>query len=165
MENYTIKTGYHPGVIGRITELHATYYHKHWGFGHFFEAKVAIELSSFINRFDDKQDGFWTAVNNDKIIGSLIIDGIKGKDVEGAHLRWFILSQSAQGHGIGNDLMEMAMKFCRWNNYKTVYLHTFEGLNIARHLYEKFGFKLANQSEGEQWGVKVSEQKFVLNLQ
>jgi hypothetical protein len=35
--------GYVPGGIGRVTELHATYYHQEWGFGLFFEAKVATE--------------------------------------------------------------------------------------------------------------------------
>jgi len=30
--------GYVPGAIGRIVELHAAYYSKHWQFGLFFEA-------------------------------------------------------------------------------------------------------------------------------
>ena len=24
--------GYYPGVVGKITELHAVYYHEHWDF-------------------------------------------------------------------------------------------------------------------------------------
>jgi hypothetical protein len=28
------------GAIGRVTELHAAYYAREWGFGVFFEAKV-----------------------------------------------------------------------------------------------------------------------------
>jgi hypothetical protein len=45
-----------------------------------------------------------------------------------------------------------------------VYLWTFEGLPVARHLYEKFGFKLVEQFDGMQWGTKVIEQKFELTL-
>ena len=33
--------GYCPGALGRVAEMHAEYYHRHWGFGLFFEAKVA----------------------------------------------------------------------------------------------------------------------------
>jgi hypothetical protein len=45
MSDVEIVKGYIPGSIGRVAELHGTYYHKHWGFSLFFEAKVATELS------------------------------------------------------------------------------------------------------------------------
>lgn len=48
--------------------------------------------------------------------------------------------------------------------YKKVYLWTFQGLNTARHLYEKCGFKLVEEHEGTQWGKTVIEQKFLLEL-
>ncbi len=38
----------YPGAIGRIAEMHATYYHKNWSFGIFFEAKIDTELASFL---------------------------------------------------------------------------------------------------------------------
>ena len=38
---------------------------------------------------------------------------------------------------------------------------TFKGLDAARHLYEAAGFKLAEESEGRQWGSVVVEQRFV----
>ena len=44
----TIFTGYLPGAIGRIVELHANYYSLNWGFGLFFEARVAKEMSEFL---------------------------------------------------------------------------------------------------------------------
>jgi len=161
--NEAILTGYIPGAIGRIAELHATYYHRNWGFGLFFEAKVAAELSEFLSRFDETRDGFWTVCLNNRIEGGIAIDGIK-TTTEGAHLRWFILSPETRNRGIGNRLMEEATSFCRKKNYRRVYLWTFEGLHEARHLYEKFGFKLVRQFEGTQWGTKVIEQKFELVL-
>jgi GNAT superfamily N-acetyltransferase len=60
--------------------------------------------------------------------------------------------------------MEKAICFCRKNQYQRIYLWTFEGLGAARHLYEKFGFRLVEEQIGEQWGAKVNEQKFVLNI-
>ena len=155
--------GYVPGAIGRVVEMHAAYYHLHWQFGLFFEAKVATELSEFLNRFDDDRDGFWTAVKDGRVEGSMAIDGIRADGI-GAHLRWFILSERLRGSGIGNRLMEEAMAFCREKGYRHVYLWTFKGLEAARHLYEKFGFSLAESHEGMQWGTRVVEQKYERTL-
>ncbi len=156
-----ISKGYQPGVIGRMAELHATYYHKNWGFGLFFEAKVATDLSEFLSRYDESRDGFWTLSLKNQIEGGIAIDGIKAT-TDGAHLRWFILSAKAKGCGFGNRLMNEAVSFCKERAFSRVYLWTFEGLHPARHLYEKFGFKLVKQADGSQWGKRVIEQKFEL---
>jgi len=156
-------SGYIPGAIGRVAELHGTYYYKHWGFPLFFESRVAIELSEFLRRFNEAQDGFWVARVEEKIIGSIAIDGVH-HDSQGAHLRWFIITPENQGHGIGNGLLNEAIGFCRKKRYGRIYLWTFAGLHPARHLYEKLGFKLCEEHEGEQWGKAVTEQKFELIL-
>lgn len=46
--------------------------------------------------------------------------------------------------------------------FKKVYLWTFAGLDAARHLYEKCGFRLCEQCEGNQWEKTVTEQRFEL---
>jgi len=158
-----IITGYVPGSIGRVAELHGQYYHKHWSFGPFFEAKVATELSEFIGRYNSERDCFWNASLNGRIEGFITIDGIHAKD-KGAHLRWFIVSDLIRGSGVGNRLIKVAIDFCREKRYRLVYLNTFEGLEPARHLYEKFGFKLVEQQKGTQWGKEVNEQRFELKL-
>jgi GNAT superfamily N-acetyltransferase len=156
-------TGYLPGSIGRTVELHATYYHANWGFGLFFEVRVAKDMAEFFARFDETRDGFWTVCLNHQVEGSIAIDGIKAT-TDGVHLRWFILSPEARGRGFGNRLMEEAISFCKKRGYRKIYLCTFEGLHAARHLYEKFGFKLVEENEGTQWGTRVMEQKFELTL-
>lgn len=155
--------GYVPGAIGRVAELHAAYYGKAWDFGLYFEAKVATELSEFLRRFDPCRDGFWTANRSGCVEGSIAVDGARG-EAEGAHLRWFILCDALRGQGLGNRLMREAVGFCRERKYSRVFLWTFQGLDPARHLYEKFGFRLAQEIEGEQWGRRVLEQRYVLVL-
>jgi GNAT superfamily N-acetyltransferase len=155
--------GYVPGAIGRVAELHASYYSKAWDFGLYFEAKVASEVSEFLRRYDPARDGFWTAVQDGRVEGSLALDAAKA-EAEGAHLRWFILSGALRGQGLGNRLMQEAIDLCRQRGYARVFLWTFAGLDSARHLYEKFGFRLAEQIEGEQWGKRVLEQRYVLDL-
>ena len=140
-------TGYEPGVIGRITELQATYYAKNWGMGLYFEAKAATEMSAFLSRFNPDSDGAWIAKVKGEIAGGVFIDG-KDAEGEGARLRWFIIDPAYQGRGIGNQLMEKAVSFCKQAGFRRVYLTTFAGLNAARHLYEKFGFKLCGEADG-----------------
>ena len=158
---FSIEKGYLPGGIGRIAEIHGTYYNKHWGFGLFFEAKVATELSTFLKRFDADNDGIWTANWHGRIEGSIIIDGIHAAD-EGAHLRWFITSEALRGKGAGRQLLNKAVDFCKRKGYAKIYLWTFEGLDAARHLYEDAGFRLIKQQMGVQWGTEVNEQYFEL---
>ena len=164
MSDVEMRSGYVPGSIGRVAELHAAYYHKHWGFGRLFEAKVAIELTEFLNRCDETRDGFWTASLAGRIEGSITIDGSHAAG-DGAHLRWIIMSDALRGKGIGNRLINTAIDFCRDRGYKRVYLWTFEGLSAARHLYEKTGFELVEQRRGTQWGTEVNEQRFELRLE
>jgi GNAT superfamily N-acetyltransferase len=158
---YELSRGYRTGAIGRIAELHAIYYSRHWGFGLFFEAKVASEMAAFLQRANDKTDGFWTVHLDGRVEGGITIDGIHAAG-DGAHLRWFITSDALRGAGWGNRLMETALTFCREAGHARVYLWTFEGLLEARHLYEKFGFRLTESQTGMQWGTEVTEQKFLL---
>ena len=157
----TISSGYVPGAIGRIAKLHGTYYSQNWNFGLYFEAKVATGLSEFLGRFDPNRDGFWLAKRDGEIIGSIAIDGIRA-DSDGAHLRWFIVSPELTGRGVGTLLIREALEFCRKSTYPRVYLWSFQGLDPARHLYEKSGFTLCKEHEDTQWGVTVLEQMFEL---
>lgn len=152
-----IETGYIPGLVGRVAEMHAGYYAREWGFTGFFETRVASEMSEFINRYDAERDCSWSALIDDSIEASITIDGIDA-DGKGAHLRWFIASDRIRGSGIGTRLFELAMDFCRQKNYRRVYLHSFKGLEAARHLYQSAGFKLVESKTGDQWGTRVEEQ-------
>ena len=163
MPDIELARGYIPGAIGRVAELHGTYYHAHWGFGLFFEAKVATELAEFLGRYDGARDGFWVASLDGRVEGSITIDGLHA-EAEGAHLRWFIMSDALRGRGVGQRLITAAIDFCRSSGYERVYLWTFEGLGAARHLYENAGFRLVEQRSGTQWGTAVNEQRFELRL-
>jgi len=156
--------GYLPGAIGRIVELHARYYRELAGFGLAFESRVARELCSFCERYEDERDGLWLALQDGRVEGSIAIDASRAGE-EGAHLRWFIVSDRLRGTGVGTALLATAMAFCRARQYERAHLWTFEGLDAARHLYEKSGFRLAFQQRGTQWGAEVNEQRFELQLQ
>jgi len=157
-----IHSGYLPGCIGRVVEMHASFYARTVGFGAPFEAKVATELSAFCLRFEPERDGLWLAQDAAGVQGSVIIDGAHHAEA-GAHLRWFITSDASRGQGVGGQLLAAAMDFCRERGYRKVFLWTFDELHAARHLYEKHGFVLARTQRGSQWGKEVNEQLFMLD--
>ena len=160
-----IQTGYLPGAIGRITELHGRFYAENWQFGVFFEAKLASGLAEFMLRYDPSRDAMWSVIQNNRLEGSITIDGLHGLDPDqGAHLRWFIMSDALRGQGFGNRLLDAAIQFCRDQHYPSIHLSTFAGLHAARKLYENAGFILTHEQRGAQWGTEVTEQKFVLDL-
>ncbi len=158
-------SGYEPGLIGQVTALHGVYYARYWKLGLYFEAKVATELAAFLGRFDPARDGVWVAKADKTVVGAIFIDGSDAAG-EGARLRWFILDPAYQGQGLGNRLLEQAVAFCRERGFRRVYLTTFAGLNAARHLYEKVGFRLYQEEDGSHLTGSASlvEQKFALDL-
>lgn len=160
-----ISAGYEPGAIGGVTSLHGRYYFERWGFGAFFEAKVARELSDFFLRYDARRDCFLVAREGKQILGSITLDGGDAESPQGmAHLRWFIVAENAQGFGLGQSLIERSLQFAREAGFLGVYLWTFQGLHAAAKLYHDAGFRLAEQRTGETWGTKVTEQRFVVNF-
>ncbi|RTZ95017.1 MAG: GNAT family N-acetyltransferase [Deltaproteobacteria bacterium] len=163
MSDIRVNKGYFPGAIGQVTELHGTYYHSHWGFGLYFEAMVATGLSTFLKRYDESRDGFWTVSEKERVVATISIDGVHVES-KGAHLRWFMVAEHLHGKRIGHQLLHTAIDFCRKKKYSTIYLWTFEGLHVARQLYEKNGFVLAGQRQGREWGTTVTEQWLELKL-
>lgn len=151
-----IVEGYRPGAIGRIAEMHSRYYAREWGFGVYFEAKVARECAEFFERAAYATDRAWLVLDGERVVGSLIVDGAEGAD---AHLRWFVLDDGLRGQGVGADLMARAVGFCDARGVGC-YLTTFAGLEAARALYERHGFKLTDEKAAETWGKRVREQLF-----
>ena len=152
-----------PGALARLVEMHALYYARAWGFGVFFEAKVAREAGEFAGALPRADSRLWFARAQDRVVGSIAIDGRQAV-CDGAHLRWFILDDSCRGAGAGAALLDAALAFCRAQSFERVYLWTFAGLDAARRLYETRGFRLVEEKDAESWGARVREQRFVLEL-
>jgi len=158
-----IVKGFIPGALGRVVELHGAYYARTWGFGVFFEAKMAADMAELANRYEERRDGFWTVSVAGRVEGSIAVDG-RDAPSEAALLRWYLVSDALRGRGCGRRLLAGAVDFCRGCGYPRVSLWTFAGLDAARHLYEQFGFQLTEEQRGSRWGTEVNEQRFELRL-
>ena len=152
-----------PGALARLIEMHALHYACDWGFGAFFEARVAREAGEFVAALPRADSRLWFARTGDRVVGSIAIDG-RNATAEGAHLRWFILDDTSRGGGVGARLLDAALVFCRAQGFSSVHLSTFAGLDAARRLYESRGFRLVAEAEAESWGVRVREQRFELDF-
>ncbi|UXS34177.1 winged helix-turn-helix transcriptional regulator [Agrobacterium tumefaciens] len=158
-----IVEGYRPGLIARITQMHALYYARTSGFGQRFESVVAEGLASFCNRLENPKNAIWVAMRGQEIIGSVAIDGEDlGSGI--AHLRWFIVDDGVRGGGVGRRLLAAALAFADEKAFAETHLWTFNGLLAARHLYEANGFTCMEEHPGSQWGSEVLEQRFVRHL-
>lgn len=158
-----IVAGYRPGIIGRMVEMHASYYAAHAGFGQPFESLVATDMAELMGRLHHPHNQVWVALEGEKIVGSIAIDG-EGENNQ-ATLRCFILDEAARGRGAGKRLLAEALGFCDQCGFTRTRLWTFKGLDVARKLYEDAGFTLASEQEGQQWGGVVTEQCFVREAQ
>ena len=168
--------GFVPGALGRLVELHGTYYAREWQLGPQFEIKIAADMAAFLDGFDPDRDGFWSATVNDNVVGAIAIDG-RGcspdrltnstgelqRSAAEVRLRCFIVDPNYTGLGIGSRLLNAALDFCRAHNYSPVVLWTFAGLDAARHLYESRGFRLTEEYTSDDFGRPLRFQRFVWN--
>lgn len=153
--------GYRPGLVGEIAALHGTYYAQEWGFDQRFEALVATEVSSFITTYDPDRDLVLSIHSPDgALVASISImagTGANRASTAESWIRWFIVDPSAVGLGYGRTLLNAALAFCDESRVPIVKLTTFEGLDAARHLYDKAGFHLVSTSAADQWNMGVRE--------
>jgi len=90
-----------PGVVGRPTALHATYYDQRCEPGPEFEADIAPGIAAFVGRSDPATDGCWTVVDRTAIVrGGIVVDGRAAGD-RGAQFRYFLVDPALHGEGLG----------------------------------------------------------------
>jgi GNAT superfamily N-acetyltransferase len=161
-ERFQVLEGAAPAALDRIVAMHAGYYSKEHGMGAVFEHKVAEGLTEFLPRLQNPRNCMWLATTPNQggqIVGSIAIDG-EDLGAGQAHLRWFILDDGCRGQGLGSALLRRAIEFVDQERFTRTVLWTFKGLDAARHLYERCGFRLVEEYAGEQWGVNLLEQRF-----
>jgi GNAT superfamily N-acetyltransferase len=124
---------------------------------------VAEGLTEFLPRLQNSRNRLWLATtpnHGGQIVGSIAID-CEDLGAGQAHLRWFILDDGCRGQGLGSALLHRAIEFVEQEQFTRTVLWTFKGLDAARHLYERHGFRLVDEYSGAQWGLNLMEQRFV----
>jgi peptidyl-dipeptidase Dcp len=86
------------------------------------------------------------------------------RDNNSAQLRYFLISPQYRGIGLGKYLMELFMEFLFEKKYESAYLWTTSELHTAISLYQRNGFKFAEEILTETFGQAVNEQRYNLIL-
>ncbi len=159
--HWVIRSNLQPGDIGYVIYLHGTLYRKEYGWDYTFEGYVAESLAEFVLSFDARKDCLWIAEMDGQIVGSI---GIVGESSSQAQLRWFLVHPTMRGRGVGRDLLDKALQFCRERGLESVFLWTVSDLKVAAHLYEWAGFHKTEQKTHQIWGKTLTEERYDLSL-
>ena len=157
-----LRSGYEPGVIGRIGELHGRYYAAAWGSGAAFEMQVLRGLCAFVEGYDPRTHVLLTAHAGDVLIGSAAV--IRFPDTGRAQLRWVIVDPAWHGRGAGRALLRAALDWCRERGVGICFLWTVEGLPTSRAMYERAGFRVVERIDDARHTVPRTSVRMELSL-
>jgi GNAT superfamily N-acetyltransferase len=157
-----IHSGYEPGIIGRVSELHGRYYATAWGVGAGFELMMTREFCDFVEHYDSKNDLLLSAHIDGVLAGSISILGSPG--VEGAQLRFFLVDPRYHGRGAGKMLLNAALIWCREHHFRKVFLWTVDHLPQSRRMYERAGFRVTVQCTDDRYTAPLESLQMELTL-
>ena len=161
LKKWKIRDYFKPEDIKYLTHFHATIYAKEYGFDETFKEYVAGGLAEFLKSFNPNKDRMWLAEVGTQIIGVI---AIVGHSKEEAQLRWFLVHPDYRRQGLGAELMNKAIEFCKECKYKSVFLWTASDLHEAYRLYKSAGFKKVEDKTHDIWGKQVTEERYELSL-
>lgn len=138
------------GDLGRLIALHGVLYDRECGWGVRFEAFVAATVAEYV--LDNACRGrVWLAEREDELVGCA---AVAERPDAVAQLRWVLLDPAARGSGLGRRLVRMAMAYAVERGCSLMYLHTTDGLDASRTLYDSLGFTVVAEEVAELWDGK-----------
>lgn len=149
------------GDYGWVVQRHGELYAQGFGWDKRFEALVARIVADHVDRHDPRREAGWIAEMNGERVGCIFCMK-KHHDV--AQLRLLLVEPSARGMGIGSRLVEECIRFARRASYKRMMLWTNDVLLDARRIYERSGFRLAEEAKHRSFGHDLMGQNWLLDL-
>jgi GNAT superfamily N-acetyltransferase len=162
MEPYTLRR-HRPGDMGWVVQRHGELYFAEQGWDEHHEALAARIVSDFILDLDPARERCWIAERDGERLGSIFL--IAHPEREGvARLRLLLVEPGARGLGIGRRLVEECTAFARAAGYHTITLWTIRGLDAARPLYEREGYRLVAEEPFHEYDGDLTSQVWELTL-
>jgi len=97
--------------------------------------------------YSKKNEKFWIALDDNKLVGSIAIRDRKDDDL--AELKRFYLLPEYRGLGIGSKLYDTAEKFAKGYTYRGIWLESSRKFVNAAKLYKRKGFTLTEELDND----------------
>ena len=150
-----------PGDMGWVVQQHGEIYWREYGWDAGFEALVLKIVSGIVQKWRPESEKCWIAEVDGVRVGSAFV---VHKSKNTAQLRLVILTPEARGLGLGGKLCDECIAFARATGYKKMVLWTNSGLQAARAIYLKRGFKLTKSEAYQGYGHNLVGETWELKL-
>ena len=147
--------------MGWVVERHGILYSQEYGWNGFLESMTARIVADFLKNYDQARECCGSPSAKGERLGSIFV--VRKTDTV-AKLRLLLVEPSARGLGLGNRLVEEAVRFARYTGYGKIVLWTHSVLATARHLYEQAGFRLVQEKKHRNFGPELTGQIWELRL-
>ncbi|RAJ08633.1 peptidyl-dipeptidase Dcp [Chitinophaga skermanii] len=149
-----------PGDLGYIAYLHGDIYAKECNYGLNFEMYVLDGLKEFARAYDVEKDKLWICEHAGKIMGCMVVQH-RGEQLQ---LRYFLFLPAYRGIGLGKYLVQEFVQFMKERKIQYGFLWTTSEQLAAISLYTRFGFRLTEEKNSQNFDKPVVEQRYDLTL-
>jgi putative acetyltransferase len=106
------------------------------------------EVAAMSQSYAAPRSAYFVVEQDGAIVGGAGVAQLAGADFEVCELRKMYFLPMARGQGAGTVLLRRCLRAARGYGYQICYLETLNGMNAARHLYTKAGFRTLHNPLG-----------------
>lgn len=162
-ESVRIRRDLRAGDAGEIIRMHGVHYAAEHGLDRTFEAGLAHGLAEALERgWPAEGEGAWLVEDGSGRLAGML--GLTRESDSLGRVRWFLLSPSLRGQGLGRRLLRELLDTAEAAGYERLELVTFSALESAAHLYRDAGFRCVEENRTEMWGRTLVMQRYELAL-
>ncbi|QTL51273.1 MULTISPECIES: GNAT family N-acetyltransferase [Priestia] len=144
-----------------IIDSHYKIYNKEYNYDLSFKEFISNSINQYIKNANSLLENIWILDIDGCPKGSISIKRVN-EDV--AQLGLFLVDPSLRGTGLGKQLVQTAIDFCKEKNYKKVVLWTNSELVAARRIYKNKGFQLIETRKQFLSNKELVEEQWELSL-